>query len=227
MDSNYAEEDAIARILGEHILADPVKFPMDERVLVWAAQQAASRQTWDDRMTTAREAQGWAIRIRCRTIAERLEQRLPVSSYYPHSALVRGRTSMVRKAAHEIGQVPLVETAVAAGEGSDLLDELSETWVELPSRIPKGDYIALPVIGDSMEPLLHRRDVVVVKLGPDIARDTVIVARKNDGYVVKYVSKLTDREIELSSLESSYASFAIPRTDNRVVGTVIARLRRE
>ena len=227
MDSNYAEEDAIARLLGEHMLTDPVKFPLDERVATWAALQAAARQTRDERTATEREAENWARRIRCRMIAEHLQGRLPVSALATHRALVRGRTSMVRKAAQEIRQVPLVETAVAAGEGSDLLDEVSETWVELPSKIPKGDYIAVPVVGDSMEPLLHKRDVVLVKLGSDVARDTVIVARKNDGYVVKYVSKLSDREIELSSLESSYPPSTIPRLENRVVGTVIARLRRE
>lgn len=226
MDRNCAEEDAIARLLGEHMLTDPLKFPLDERVAAWAALQAVSRQTRDERIATEREAEHWARRIRCRMIAEHLERRLPVSALATHRALVRGRTSMVRKAAHEIRQVPLVETAVAAGEGSDLLDEVSETWVELPAKIPKGDYIAVPVVGDSMQPLLYKRDVVLVKLGADVARDTVIVARKNDGYVVKYVSKITEREIELSSLESSYPSSTIPRLDDRVVGTVIARLRR-
>ncbi|HET9636779.1 MAG TPA: S24 family peptidase [Gemmatimonadaceae bacterium] len=226
MDSHYAEEDAIARLLGEHMLTDPVKFPLDERVAAWAALQAASRQTRDERTETEKEATNWATRIRYRMIAQRLEHRLPVSALTPHRALVRGRTSMVRKAAHEIRQIPLVETAVAAGEGSDLLDEVSETWVELPAKIPRGDYIAVPVVGDSMEPLLHKRDVVLVKLGSDVARDTVIVARKNDGYVVKYVSKLSEREIELSSLESSYPPFTVPRLESRVVGTVIARLRR-
>ena len=227
MNNPRLEDEVIAELLGDHILGDPARFPLDERLSAWAAIQAASRQNIEERRATHAHAEDCAGRIRCRMLAERLEQRLPVSVLTAHRARVRGRTSMIRKAAQEIRQVPLVETAVAAGEGSDLLDEVSEMWVELPEKLPKGDYLALPVIGDSMEPLLHRRDVVLVKLGSAVARDTVIVARKPEGYVVKYVSKLTDNEIELSSLESSYRSFTVPRLQQSVVGTVIARLRRE
>lgn len=227
MDSPYSEEDVIAGLLGEHILRNPLKFPQEERVARWAAEQAFARQTADERNQTKCEAEACAAGIRSLIIAESLGRRLPVLPLLSHQALVRGRTSMVRKVAHQIRQAPLVETAVAAGDGTDLLDEISETWVEVPMKLPKGDYIALPVIGDSMEPLLRGRDVVLIKLGSEIVRDTVIVARKNDGYVVKYVSNLSDREIELSSLESSYPCVRIPRLEDRVVGTVVARLRRE
>ena len=227
MDSMYSEEDVLARLLGDYILSQPEKFVADERLARWAAVQAGLRQSIEESAATRREAENCATRIRCRVIAEHLDRRLAVAALRTHPALIRGRTSMVRKAAQEIQQTPLVETAVAAGEGTDLLDEVSETWVELPASLPKGDYVALRVVGDSMEPLLYGRDVVLVKLGASIARDTVIVARKNDGYVVKYVSNLTDHEVELSSLGSNYPSFRIPRLEDRIVGTVIARLRRD
>jgi phage repressor protein C with HTH and peptisase S24 domain len=226
MDELQWEADVMADLLGDHILREPEKFPLDERIGRWAAVQAIERQTISDREQTQQEAVECAARIRQVMLAARLGDRLPLEVLLSHPASVRGRTSMVRKFAHEIRRAPLVETAVAAGNGTDLLDEVSETWVELPGEMPKGDYIALPVIGDSMEPFLLARDVVLVKLGPDVARDTVIVARKNDGYVVKYVSSISDREVELASLEASYPTVRVPRLENRIVGTVVARLRR-
>jgi SOS-response transcriptional repressor LexA len=227
MDELHWQSEVIADLLGDHILRDPERFPLDERVARWSAVQAIERQTRSDREAGEREARSFATGIRRRMVADRLSERLPVGVLTLHAPTVRGRASVVRKIAHEIRQAPLVETAVAAGHGADLLDEVSETWVALPEKMPKGDYIALPVVGDSMQPFLHARDVVLVKLGADVARDTVIVARKNDGYVVKYVSSISEREIELASLESSYRSVRIPRTENRIVGTVVARLRSE
>jgi SOS-response transcriptional repressor LexA len=227
MDDSQRQADAIADLLGDHILRDPERFPLDERVARWSTLQAAERQSAEDRKSAESEARKCVAMIARRLVSDRLIERLPVCALVSHPATIRGRTSLVRKMAREIRRAPLVETAVAAGHGADLLDEVSETWVELPEKMPKGDYIAVPVIGDSMEPFLHAHDVVLVKLGPDVARDTVIVARKNDGYVVKYVSSISERELELASLESSYRTVRIPRIENRIVGTVVARLRSE
>lgn len=227
MDESQWQADVIADLVGDHMLRNPERFPLDERAARWAALQAIERQTARDRADTANEARKCSANIRRRMVAERLGERLPVIALMSHPAAVRGRVSMVRKIAQEVRQAPLVESAVAAGHGADLLDEVSETWVDVPDKMPKGDYIAVPVIGDSMEPFLVAHDVVLVKLGPDVVRDTVIVARKNDGYVVKYVAGITDREIELASLEASYRTVRIPRLENRIVGTVVARLRRE
>ena len=226
MDELNRDADAIGDLLGEFMLRNPELHQLDERVSMWAALQAADRQTREEAHRTAREALACASRIRRGLLVRRLESSFPLTELVTRAAPVRGRPSSVRKAAFEVRSAPLIESAVAAGQGSDLLEEVVETWVELPREIPKGNYIALPVIGDSMEPFLLPRDVVLVKLGSEVARDTVIVAQKNDGYVVKYVSGLSDREIELTSLGSSYPAVRIPRVDHRVVGTVVARLRR-
>ena len=226
MDESNRHSDLIIGLLGEHMLRDPERFTQDERVSWWAAIQAAERQTSIERRQVGLEAQNVASRVSRAMLAARLGQALPLGELLTRVADVRGRPSAVTRIAYEARTAPLVETAVAAGQGTDLLEEVVDTWVELPAGTPKGDYVALPVIGDSMEPLLLARDVVLVKLGSDVARDTVVVARKNDGYVVKYVSELTDREIELGSLGASYPTVRIPRVDHRIVGTVIARLRR-
>lgn len=117
---------------------------------------------------------------------------------------------------------PDVDLAVAAGAGRDLWDVECESVILLPDEVPQGRYVAVRVAGDSMEPVLHAGDTVLVKLGRDVARDTVIVARVPDGgYVVKRVGRLTRRSIELRSLNATYPPVEIARDPRLVAGTVI------
>ena len=78
------------------------------------------------------------------------------------------------------------DLAIAAGPGRQLWDVEVDSCIPLPDEIPRGKYLALRVRGDSMEPLIHTGDLVLVRLGVKLARDTVVVARDIDGgYVVK------------------------------------------
>lgn len=115
-----------------------------------------------------------------------------------------------------------VDLAVAAGAGRQLWDLECESVILLPDEVPRGRYVAVRVAGDSMEPLLHAGDRVLVRLGPDVERDSVIVARVPDGgYVVKRVGRLTRRTIELCSLNAAYPPVEIARDPRLVAGTVI------
>lgn len=118
--------------------------------------------------------------------------------------------------------VPVMELGVAAGVGRELWDEPAEAWIELPNDAPAGEYVALRIVGDSMTPLMHTGDTVLVRRGADIRRDTVIVARHpDDGYVCKRVSRVRRASIELASLAPGRPSIAIPRDARFVVGTVM------
>lgn len=119
---------------------------------------------------------------------------------------------------------PYVDLAVAAGTGRELWDVVCEDWVELPREIKDGRHIAVKVAGDSMTPLLHPGDVLLLKLGRTIERDTVVVARvPEEGYVVKRVGYVDRERITLVSLNAAFPDVDIPARDDLILGTLVAR----
>jgi phage repressor protein C with HTH and peptisase S24 domain len=106
--------------------------------------------------------------------------------------------------------------------GRELWDEPVQSWVAVPPEIPAGKHIALKIVGESMAPLMHTGDTVLVRIGTDVKRDTIIVARHpEDGYVCKRVNRVRRGEIELSSIELGRPIITIPRDPSLVVGTVV------
>ena len=124
--------------------------------------------------------------------------------------------------AHQAVVVP--ELAIAAGTGHELWETNCDTLIELSSDIPRGQYLALKVAGDSMEPMLHSGDVVLVKLGRDPVVGRVVVARHPDhGYVVKEIGRVTVDAIELRSLNPAFGPVMVPPAPEAVLGTVLLR----
>jgi SOS-response transcriptional repressor LexA len=117
---------------------------------------------------------------------------------------------------------PVVELGVAAGVGRELWDEPVDSWIEIPDDVPVGQYLALKVAGESMAPLMHTGDTVLVRLGAEVDRDTVVVARHpDDGYVCKRVGRIRGDAIELTSLEVGRPPITIPRDPRFILGTVL------
>ncbi len=117
---------------------------------------------------------------------------------------------------------PVVELGVAAGIGRELWDESVDSWLEIPPGVPVGQYLALKVAGESMAPLMHTGDTVLVRLGAEVDRDTVVVARHpEDGYVCKRVGRIRGDVIELTSLEAGHPPITIPRDPRFILGTVL------
>jgi SOS-response transcriptional repressor LexA len=116
------------------------------------------------------------------------------------------------------------DLAIAAGPGRQLWDVEVDSCIPLSADIPRGKYLALTVRGDSMEPLIHTGDTVLVRVGDKLARDTVVVARDIDGgYVVKKIARVRSRSIELESLNPAYPPMRIARVPGSVLGTVLLR----
>ncbi|HLV26454.1 MAG TPA: S24 family peptidase [Gemmatimonadales bacterium] len=205
--------------------------PGDEHdeYLRWRAAElrrgrAAGVLSWSDMksLQVARRAFSSAVAIRARL---RVESGMP-ESVQPRMGF-RGVVALPREAlqaAASEGCAPWLDLGVAAGVGRELWDEPCEQWVRLPDDLPRGRFVALTVAGDSMEPLLHQGDVVLTEIGAPIRRDAIVVARRvDDGYVVKRVGEVAEREVELLSLNPEYPPMRIPREAGSVVGTVVMR----
>ena len=211
-DDATESELGVAERLGRALLRDPAHPAWnDARFLDWLAADAReeARRAW--RLSRAeRRAHGEAM------IARAHASRLRV--------IQGGAAPLAKSGETGLGEriVPVVELGIAAGVGRELWDEPTDTWIEVPNDAPAGEYVALRVVGDSMAPLMHTGDTVLVRRGADVKRDTVIVARHpDDGYVCKRVSRVRRESIELASLAPGRPPIVIPRDRRLVVGTVM------
>jgi hypothetical protein len=122
------------------------------------------------------------------------------------------------------GTAPLIELGVAAGTGRELLEEPCDSRVALPPEAAPGRYVALRVVGDSMRPLLHSGDVVLVALEASVSAGAVVVVRHPDhGYVVKRMGRPLAWGTPLESLNPAYPALLLPAGAGRVIGRVVLR----
>ncbi|HEX6535182.1 MAG TPA: S24 family peptidase [Gemmatimonadaceae bacterium] len=186
---------------------------------------AASGARADDTPARWGETRARAVSrlVRARAMAARMPVRLASPMPDERPALAIPLPAAVERAG-EHGCAPILDLAAAAGAGRELWDAACESWAELPADLPRARYVALRVSGESMAPLMHSGDLVLVQLGTPLARDTVIVARRpGEGYVVKRVGRLSRKTVELLSLNPDFPPVTIPRDDRLVVGKVVMR----
>ena len=230
---SHTREERLAHVRGEDLLVDLAAraemlrpdshFYTDARLIAWIDRELNSRE---------RSREGWsadrirasAARMRAKVEAMRLRI-LPLEGAPPlEPAATAGTIPQVLTDANAAGAAPHLDLAAAAGIGRDLWDEPCDEWVRLPDELPHGRYVALRVAGDSMPPVLHTGDTILVQLGPQIARGTVVLARLAEGgYVVKRVARVTRSQLQLSSLNPEFPPLKIARDEHTVVGTVVLR----
>ena len=225
-------DERLATIRGQQLLAElAVRAEMerrdspyytDPRVVGWLAREVSSPHRSGDGWSRER-IRSAAARLRAKAEAARLKVRLagppPVER-----APIAGMIADVLESARVRHFAPQLDLGAAAGVGRDLWDEPCEQWVRIPDDAPAGSYVSLRVVGESMDPLLHTGDSVLVQVGNAVARDTVVLARVPDaGYVVKRVARVTRAELELQSLNDAFPPIVVPRDERTVVGTVVLR----
>jgi SOS-response transcriptional repressor LexA len=204
-----AELDA-AEAIGRLLLSDPMHPAWSDPVfLEWLGIETreAARRSWR-RSAGERRSRGEAMMARAQARRFRVAQ--------------AGRAPIMTAEGGAERRAPVVELGIAAGVGRELWDEPAEAWVEIPDNAPAGEYLALRIVGDSMAPLMHTGDTVLVRRGADVQRNTVIVARHpDDGYVCKRVRGIRRDTIELASLAAGRPTIVIPRDPRLIVGTVM------
>ncbi|MEO8563203.1 MAG: S24 family peptidase [bacterium] len=189
---------------------------------------------WLDKELNAphRSSAGWSVeritaaasRMQAKVEGARLKVRLVGGPPQTERPAVAGMVAQVLGEARTMRSAPQLDLGVAAGAGRDLWDESCEVWVRVPDDAPPGQYVSLSVVGESMNPLLHTGDSVLVRVDPNVIRDTVILAKLPEGgYVVKRVGKMTCARLELLSLNPAFPPISVPREANTVFGTVILR----
>ena len=96
----------------------------------------------------------------------------------------------------------------------------------------RGDYYALQIKGDSMEPMICNGDTVIVREQPDAENGEIVVATINgDDATCKKLYKLPGGGIQLHSINQSYEPFTFDENDVesipvRVLGKVVELRRR-
>ncbi len=215
--------EAIAEALGRELARrDDASVWAHEPSLAWLAAEARARaerhrQPDDDELLRR------GHRLRVRLLARECGVGLFMAAPRLVAPTRRGVPMQVIDEAIAAGAVARVDLSAAAGAGRALWDEPVEQWVALPAGVPAVRALALRIDGESMAPLLHTGDTVLVELGARLARGHVVVARHanvEDGYVCKRVERIGRREIVLSSINVEHGSVVIPRDERLIVGTV-------
>jgi len=214
------EADMLVRLVGDRALTelDPT-LPAGARFFDWWTRELRDRA--GDAEFAAR-ADAFQQRMQLRLAARDHRVALVEGGAPLRPPDVEGTVASVRAQAAAIRCAPVLDLGVAAGAGRELWDEPCTSWVELPDHIAPGQHVALMVRGDSMEPLLHSGDTILVELGPELRRGAVVVARQSDdSYVVKRVTRICGPVLELESLHPGYPPIRIPRRGDTVLGTVL------
>jgi len=180
-------------------------------------RRSVRRKKSDDAALLA-EADAMIARVRAR----RLRVRRAIGRPRLRAPSTDGTPSTVLSDAAVVRAAPMVDLAVAAGSGRELWDEPVESWIDVPLELEGGPFLALSISGDSMVPLVHTGDTVLVRVSPVVRMNTVVVARHpEDGYVCKWVRSVGRRRLTLASLDPSRADVVIPHDRSLIVGTVV------
>lgn len=220
-------EDVIANISDllrvRSVRKESARMFRDFRLMRWIAAEARAvvSEGVEPDPWSVEEVSALAERIRMSAVAERSGVRRlsgrppcvprpqvePGSSYSPAT---RGGEA-----------IPWVQLATAAGIGRELWDEECDTWVSLPGDLPRGNYVALNVSGESMVPLLHDADVVLVNMAAVPRPGDIVLARTAEGYVVKRLARMSVTGIVLESLNPEFRPISIGDQSRPIVGVVV------
>ena len=214
--------EALAEALGRTYARMRDETWTDEAFLAWLAAESRARSGRHARVAydaSAILASGRALRMR--VLARQSGVGVVQGAPRLTAALRVDAPQCVMDEARAVGAVPYLDLAAAAGSGRELWDEPVEEWLVPADGAPRLRALAMRISGESMEPLLHDGDTVLVELTPTLVRGRIVVARHpDDGYVCKRVERIGRRDVLLASLNRACNDVTIPWDERLVVGTV-------
>jgi hypothetical protein len=217
--------DELIRLVGRELerMDNDLRW-QDEAMLRWLADDLQAGLTSAERAQLERDSIVFADTLLARWAAEHARDRFPARELrYREAAVVASISDAVPLAA-AARCAAMLDLAAAAGPGRELWDDPCDSWLELPDDVEPGRHVAIRVEGDSMEPVLESGDTILVRLDAVPAVDDLVLARRpGEGFVVKRVSAITPRIVELSSFNADYPPFTMRRGTTSIIGTVIAR----
>lgn len=221
LDHQRLDAELLAEWVGRQLLRNP-EHPAwsDERFLAWLAVEARAQAERDVRFSE-RAARVRGEQFMARALAKRLrmvrEHAAPSFDTRPPAMLRKETRAKSREHA-----APMIQLGAAAGVGREIWDMEVDAWAKLPPEVPAGRYVVCPIEGESMAPVMHTGDKILVRLETDVKRNTAIVARHpEDGYVCKQVLHVRRDTIVLGSIEPGRPPITIPRDPRLIVGTVV------
>lgn len=126
-------------------------------------------------------------------------------------------------------QIPVLRDAAAAGSPREINERDIDSFIAVPSKfVPKGTgvYSGIYIRGDSMEPILGDRFIVVVdhtQRDPGRLRGRMVAALVQEGVLVKWLARESRRDcIVLRSENKAYDDLVLdsPET-NPIIGDVV------
>lgn len=121
--------------------------------------------------------------------------------------------------------IPVIGLAQAGADGyfDDAGFPVGGSWDDI--RVPgvEGDNIyALEISGDSMSPVLRNGDKVLVAPNEDVRKGDRVVVKTNEGEVMaKELSRLTQRDVELKSLNPEYKNRIFKRSELQWIARIV------
>ena len=219
------EADALMRLVADRAFnALEPEHPRNAPFFEWLSQELRERRTPRERQETQWHATEFARRVKQRWLVKVLRVRDETGTPPLRPAPVETSAAQAIELATGSAKAPYLDLAVAAGKGRALWDEECVEWADVPHDLPPGRHLALRVSGESMTPVLHDGDTLLVRLGETVESGRLVVARRpDDGYVVKQLGRIGRRELELLSLNESFPPIRVTRDPGTILGTVVLR----
>lgn len=129
--------------------------------------------------------------------------------------------------------IPLYRLHAAAGHGPAVGQDATadviafkREWIRRELHCEPQDLYMLYVEGESMEPVLRSRDIVLVdrRNAEKIPQDGIYVVRLNGSLLVKRVQRLPGGVLRVTSENASYEPFTVKLSDPAVPFIVIGRI---